>query len=100
MVRRSPRTVRRLLEPWLQARRGQRKIPTRHLAPYDRERASFNHAANKTARAVAKQAMYPFGGAQYRGLKWLVFQALKRHLCARRGYTEEELVAYVASLFE
>ena len=44
--------------------------------------------------------MYPFGGAQYRGLKWLVFQALKRHLRARRGYTEEELVAYVASLFE
>ena len=100
MVRRSPRIVRRLLEPWLQSRRGQRKIPTRHLAAYDAERAALNDPANKIAKAVAKHAMLPYGGEQYRGLKRLVFQALKRHLRARRGYTEEELVAYVASLFE
>lgn len=100
MVRRSPRTVRRLLEPWLQERRGKRAIPTRHMVPYDAERAALNPLANDVADAVAKQGMFPFDGPPYRRLKWRVFKALKRHLRARGGYTEEELVAYVASLFD
>ena len=96
MVRRSPRTLLRILRPWLKQRAELGPVPVRHTAANDAMRTARNPLANKVSAKLAKQAGFAIAGREHRDL----FRAMKKHLCARGGYTAEELLDAVRARIE